>query len=54
VQGWRAEMEDTHFVDMHMTKKQSIFAVFDGHGGSDVANYARDNFVNFQMKKELI
>ena len=47
-------MEDTHFVDMYMTKKQSIFAVFDGHGGSDVANYARDNFVNFQMKKELI
>ena len=54
VQGWRAEMEDAHFVDMHMTKNQSIFAVFDGHGGSEVANYAKSNFVNLKMKKELI
>jgi serine/threonine protein phosphatase PrpC len=47
MQGWRPEMEDTHYVDLKMTKNQSIFAVFDGHGGSDVADYARENFVNF-------
>ena len=54
VQGRRPNNEDAHFVDLKMTKNQSIFAIFDGHGGSDAANYARDNFVNFQMKNELI
>ena len=53
MQGWKESMEDTHYVDIEMTKKQSIFALFDGHGGSEVSNYARDNFVNLQMKKEL-
>ena len=37
-------MEDTHIVTPKLTKDQSLFAVFDGHGGSHVSEYAKDRF----------
>ena len=37
-------MEDTHIVTPELTKDQSLFAVFDGHGGSHVSEYAKDRF----------
>jgi protein phosphatase 1G len=40
MQGWRDEMEDAHITKPELTKNQSLFAVFDGHGGSEVAEYA--------------
>lgn len=55
MQGWRVHMEDAHItegrlyavaedgtkIDLH---GHSLFAVFDGHGGTFAANYAGDNF----------
>lgn len=43
VQGWRVSMEDQHIVllETPMDKKCSYFAVFDGHGGSNVAKLAK-------------
>ena len=51
MQGWRSNMEDAHItqaVDIPDSYGQ-LFGVFDGHGGKEVADYARENF-----KKEFI
>lgn len=60
MQGWRIHMEDAHvceselstaeFTDNEKTKKillegTSLFAVFDGHGGSHAAIYCADHIV---------
>ena len=55
VQGWRKHMEDAHIAccdvvkAMNMKTKNSepmsMFAVFDGHGGKEVARYCQDRFV---------
>ena len=48
MQGWRSSMEDTHICQaVDMPKKEDngmLFGVFDGHGGKEVAEYAKDNF----------
>ena len=48
MQGWRCGMEDSHIaisIDLPKSKtKGMLFAVFDGHGGKEVAIYAEDNF----------
>lgn len=47
MQGWRCNMEDDHVakeVDLGGGKKAMLFCVFDGHGGKEVANYARERF----------
>eukprot|EP01103_Thecamoeba_quadrilineata_P008599 TRINITY_DN18333_c0_g1_i1.p1 TRINITY_DN18333_c0_g1~~TRINITY_DN18333_c0_g1_i1.p1 ORF type:complete len:395 (+),score=54.29 TRINITY_DN18333_c0_g1_i1:3-1187(+) len=43
--GGRPSMEDVNLI-IH-EQDQSFFAVFDGHGGSEAALYARDNIWNF-------
>lgn len=42
MQGWRINMEDahTHILSLPQHKDTSFFAVFDGHGGPKVAEYA--------------
>ena len=45
MQGWRARMEDDFVVDLQLAPDISLFAVFDGHGGNEVANFCRDNLV---------
>ena len=43
MQGWRISMEDahTHILDLSKTDPTaSFFAVYDGHGGTKVADYA--------------
>lgn len=48
MQGWRSSMEDSHICQqVDMPNKDDfgmLFGVFDGHGGKEVAEYARDNF----------
>lgn len=42
MQGWRINMEDahTHILSIQNDKNAAFFAVYDGHGGSKVAEYA--------------
>ena len=42
--GWRLTMEDAHIASPNFTKTCSLFAVFDGHGGAEVSNFARKFF----------
>ena len=41
MQGWRGNMEDSHIADLDIGDGNSLFAVFDGHGGKEVAEYAK-------------
>ena len=65
MQGWRKRMEDSHISDVNLNsnKNSSIFGVFDGHGGKEVAIFVKRHFTeelllnqNFQkgdIKKSL-
>ncbi|KAK7101090.1 protein phosphatase 1G-like isoform X2 [Littorina saxatilis] len=39
MQGWRISQEDAHNCIPELDSKTSMFAVYDGHGGSEVAQY---------------
>ncbi len=46
MQGWRCSMEDAHIctdITMPNGKKATLFGVFDGHGGSEVAAFAKNH-----------
>lgn len=50
MQGWRNGMEDAHICQTEIDGEPiSIFGVFDGHGGKEVAKYVEKYFV-----KELV
>ena len=42
-------MEDSHIAEPDLGDGNSLFAVFDGHGGAEVAKFCRKHF-----KKELM
>ena len=42
--GWRLTMEDAHIANPSFAKNCALFAVFDGHGGAEVAIFARTVF----------
>lgn len=44
MQGWRVSMEDAHIIHPNLEQGTHLFAVFDGHGGSAVAEYCSLNF----------
>ncbi|MBU4269938.1 protein phosphatase 2C domain-containing protein [Candidatus Dependentiae bacterium] len=44
------ENEDRFIINEDLDKKINIYGVFDGHGGSLVAEYLKENFVNFFLK----
>lgn len=44
MQGWRMTMEDAHISDPNFTPETSLFAVFDGHGGDEVAKFCEKQF----------
>lgn len=50
MQGWRMSMEDAHCCHADIDDNQnSLFGVFDGHGGKEVAEYCAENFHNFLL-----
>ena len=54
MQGWRKDMEDSH-IELPVfrdSKQDSLFAVFDGHGGSAVAKFCAENFPGVLLKDE--
>lgn len=50
MQGWRLNMEDAHISDCNFTKDSSLFAIFDGHGGAEVAKFCAKYFAQ-ELKK---
>jgi protein phosphatase 1G len=45
MQGWRKTMEDSHILKADFTNDISVFGVFDGHGGREVAYYVEKHFL---------
>ena len=45
MQGWRKSNEDAHITAPDFVPDHSLFAVFDGHGGSEVAKFCGIHFV---------
>lgn len=44
--GWRLYMEDAHIAKANLgPPNMSLFAVFDGHGGGEVARFTERHFV---------
>jgi serine/threonine protein phosphatase PrpC len=51
MQGWRKSMEDSHIAHLDVIPGEvSIFGVFDGHGGCEVAHFISYHFVD-EIKK---
>ena len=46
MQGWRKSNEDAHITAVDFIPDHSLFAVFDGHGGSEVAKFCGNHFVD--------
>ncbi|XP_060863959.1 probable protein phosphatase 2C 6 [Metopolophium dirhodum] len=42
MQGWRESQEDAHNCLLDFDKRVALFAVYDGHGGAEVAQYAAE------------
>lgn len=50
MQGWRMSMEDAHICHLNIVTGIHLFAVFDGHGGSEVAKFCNKYFVDSLLK----
>ncbi|CAF3323500.1 unnamed protein product [Rotaria sp. Silwood1] len=47
MQGWRMSQEDAHNAILNFDNKTSFFAVYDGHGGAEIALYCSRHFPDF-------
>lgn len=52
MQGWRVSQEDAHNCCIKFDRNVSLFAVYDGHGGSEVATYCARNLPDFIKETE--
>jgi len=52
MQGWRMNMEDAHITNTALPGEASLFAVFDGHGGQEVARFCGKYFTDELVKNE--
>jgi len=52
MQGWRRSMEDTHIAKLDIGDGISLFGVFDGHGGKEVACFTKNHLAEEIMKME--
>ncbi len=39
-------MEDSHIADCNLPGNVSVFGVFDGHGGAEVAHFVKKYFIS--------
>lgn len=46
MQGWRKSNEDAHITAIDILPGVHFFAVFDGHGGVEVAKYCERHMLN--------
>ena len=53
MQGWRRTMEDSHIHLLNFCDEPNVsyFAVFDGHGGSQISHYASQYLHKFLHKR---
>uniref|UniRef100_A0A915CE89 protein-serine/threonine phosphatase n=1 Tax=Parascaris univalens TaxID=6257 RepID=A0A915CE89_PARUN len=51
MQGWRVNQEDAHNCILEFDVDCSLFAVYDGHGGSEVARYTALHLPDFLKQK---
>ena len=51
MQGWRKSNEDAHISVTDFEPGFSLFAVFDGHGGAEVAKYCERHFIK-ELKED--
>lgn len=54
MQGWRIHQEDAHNCIPDFAPDISLFAVYDGHGGSEVSQYLSEHFPEFLKQKILL
>ncbi|KAK3242892.1 hypothetical protein CYMTET_47435 [Cymbomonas tetramitiformis] len=52
MQGWRCEMEDAHLAQPNFDAQTSLFGVFDGHGGKEVAAYCARHLPSTLLENE--
>ncbi|XP_045491019.1 probable protein phosphatase 2C 58 isoform X4 [Colias croceus] len=52
MQGWRVNQEDAHNTILDFDLNTSLFAVYDGHGGAEVATYCSQNLPNYIKNTE--
>ena len=45
-------MEDAHITQLNLTESISLFAVFDGHGGPEVAKFCAKYFNKHLLENE--
>ncbi|GMR40905.1 hypothetical protein PMAYCL1PPCAC_11100 [Pristionchus mayeri] len=53
MQGWRVNQEDAHNCILDLENGWHLFAVYDGHGGPEVAKYTSANFPKFFRDREV-
>jgi len=51
MQGWRVTQEDAHNVILELMKDISLFAVYDGHGGHEVAEWTGEHLPKTIIEK---
>lgn len=50
MQSWRRSNEDAHITALDISNDISVFGVFDGHGGVEVARYVEYHLVDILQK----
>ena len=51
MQGWRRSNEDAHISEVEFIPGFSLFAVFDGHGGCEVAKFCEKHMID-ELKQD--
>nr|CAD2182512.1 unnamed protein product [Meloidogyne enterolobii] len=54
MQGWRIHQEDAHNCIIDFMPKMSFFAVYDGHGGPEVAQYLSLHFPDYLKNSQIL